>query len=192
VPAPPQAPILGAPCPDTNLGREGRAIVSTVLSPAVLNHSLRAFLLGQAYAHRFGVDFDDEGLYLAALFHDLGLFPGHRAPGQAFQLASSRELKSFLEAHNVPAARIRSLGEAIDFHMQLLPRWSRGNVAGLMQVGAWMDVTMLRRWSVRKEARAVAHAYPREGIDLEFPRRLLGTFTSLGACAGLLLPERFR
>jgi hypothetical protein len=178
--------------PDTTLAREGRAIVSAVLSPAVLNHSLRAFLLGGAYARRFGIDFDDEGLYLAALFHDMGLFPGHRGPGQAFQLASSRELKTFLEAQNVPAARIRPLVDAIDFHMQLLPRWSRGNVAGLMQVGAWMDVTMLRRPAVRREARAIAQAYPREGIDLEFPRALLGTFTSFAACGGLLRPERFR
>ncbi len=178
--------------PDTALAREGRAIVSAVLSPAVLNHSLRAFLLGGAHARRSGIDFDDEGLYLAALFHDLGLFPGHRAAGEAFQLASSRELRVFLESHGVPAARIGALTDAIDFHMQLLPRWSRGNVAGLMQVGAWMDVTMLRRWSVRKEARDIARAYPREGIDLEFPRRLLATFTSLAACGGLLLPERFR
>ena len=95
-------------------------------------------------------------------------------------------------ARDVPAARIGPLVDAIDLHMQLLPRWSRGNVAGLLQVGAWMDVTMLRRWSIREEARAIARVHPRAGLDLEFPRRLLGTLTSFGACAGLLLPERFR
>jgi hypothetical protein len=56
--------------------------VSAVLSPTVLNHSLSAFLLGGAHARRFAIDFDEEGFYLAALFYDLGLFPGHRGRGR--------------------------------------------------------------------------------------------------------------
>ena len=46
--------------------------------------------------------------------------------------------------------------------MQMLPKWQKGPTVGLLQVGAWMDVTGLRQWSVSREAREIAEAYPGE------------------------------
>lgn len=178
--------------PDTRLATEAEKIVRAALSPAFLNHSLRAFHLASAYAARKGVEHDDEGLYLAGLFHDVGFFEPYASGRRAFQLDSSRALRAFLEERRFPPERIAPLVDAIDFHLQLAPRWSKGNVAGLLQIGTWMDVTMLRRWAVREEAREIAAALPREGLDLAFPRLLWRSMRTLPSCMGLLSPARYR
>src|SRR5205085_8666248 len=113
-------------------------------------------------------------------------------PRRPFTLLSSRALRAFLEERGVPRDRISPLEDAIDFHMQMLPRWSKGATAGLLQVGAWMDVTFLRRWAIRAEAREIAAALPRAGFDLAFPVKLLGSIRRPAACLGLLLPGPYR
>ena len=173
--------------PDTKLVSEARAVAEAALDGRLLAHSLRAFSLGRAYAHVRAIDFDEEGLCLAALFHDLGLVPGRRDPRQPFTASSSRQLGDFLRQQDA-AARAPALQDAIDYHMQLLPRWPRGPVAGLLQIGAWMDVTGLRRWTIRKDARAIEAQWPRAGFgQLQFMRQLVGTFTSVAACTGLMI-----
>jgi hypothetical protein len=183
------APSADLELPDSALVREARGIADAALDAMLVAHSCRAFLLGRAYGRARGIDFDEEGLCLAALFHDLGLAPGRRDPRTPFTVAGSRALEAFLRDRG-DAGRATPLVEAIDFHMQLLPRWSKGNVAGLLQIGAWMDVTRLRRWAVPAQAEAIEARWPREGFgQLAFMRRLLGTFTSLSACAGLVAPR---
>lgn len=173
--------------PDTTLVREALPMAREVLSPATLNHSLRAFQLGAAYGARKGRDFDAEALAIAALFHDFGLFAPHRDRRRPFVDASSGALSEFLGAREVPADRSRVMAEAIELHMKMAPPWKAGNVAGLLQVGAWMDITFLRRWAIRSEAREIARALPRIGIDLEFPRNLIGAIGSVSACTGLMV-----
>src|SRR5262245_50372354 len=107
--------------PDTALVLEAEAAVAAILETAVLQHSRRAFLLGRAYAQAKAIDFDEEDLCLAALFHDVGLFV--RPRGMPFPLASSRSLKEFLDARGLDRARVAAMVDAIDFHMQLRPRW---------------------------------------------------------------------
>jgi len=43
------------------------------LTPALLNHSSRAYTWGAAIAALHGITFDRELLYLAAIFHDTGI-----------------------------------------------------------------------------------------------------------------------
>lgn len=178
--------------PDTRLVAEAEQLVSAALEETVLRHSRRAFHLGAAYAEKNAIAFDEEDLALAALFHDVGLAAGHRPANVAFTIAGSRALARFLEEHDVPHARIAPLVDAIDFHMQLLPRWSKGPVAGLLQIGAWMDVTGLRRGAIKERADAIEAAIPAGDFREGFNRRLLRTIDGPSACLGLLLPTAFR
>src|SRR5262249_61599145 len=98
------------------------------------------------------------------------------------------ELARFLEEREVPRERIGPLTDAILFHMQLVPRWSKGNVAGLLQIGAWMDVTGLRRGRIAESARDIEARFPRGAFAKVFRRKLLATMTSPSACLGLLFP----
>jgi hypothetical protein len=170
--------------PDTQLCREGLALARAALPQAIVDHSIRTFLLGRAYAKRRALSFDEEDLALGAIFHDLGLTKRKesRAP---FTRRSSEELREFLGTRGVLDERAQTIAEAIDFHMQLFPRWSRGNVVGLLQVGAWMDLARLRRFGVRREARIIERAYPRGGVDLAFYPLLARTFSGLESVLGL-------
>ena len=174
--------------PDTALVAEARSIIEAAAPPSLVAHSLRACLLGGAYGRARAMDFDEEGLLLAALFHDLGLCDGHVDGGRAFTFVSSDALRGFLAARGAPAARITPLCEAIELHMLLLPRFSAGAVVGLLQVGAWMDVTGLRRRAVPDAARAIAAAHPRGDLAPVFRRRLLRSLGSASACLGLIAP----
>jgi hypothetical protein len=178
--------------PDTPLVREAYALVSRALPAAILAHSVRTFLLAGAYARATSRDHDAEALCLAALFHDLGLARGERA--LPFQVASSRALAAFLEARDCPRQRIAPMADAIDFHLSLLPRWSRGAEVGLLQIGAWMDVYGLRRGRVRDEAARIDAKHPRAGFAGAFHRALLASIVRapLASCIGLLVPGRQR
>jgi hypothetical protein len=176
---------------DTPLVREAHAIVSRALAQPILAHSHRVLLLAQTYARAIERDHDEEGLALAALFHDVGL--AHPEPGAPFQVASSRALSAFLCARGVPRERISPLVDAIDFHLSLLPRWSKGPEVGLLQVGAWMDVYGLRRGTIGRDAVAQIEAeHPRTGFAGAFHRALLGSIVSPAACFGLLFPGPYR
>ncbi|HEY8072624.1 MAG TPA: HD domain-containing protein [Labilithrix sp.] len=177
--------------PDTALVREAQGIVGRALPAPILAHSLRTFRLAEAYARATSRQHDEEGLCLAALFHDLGLALG--APSLPFQVASSRALVHFLEERGVPAERITPLADAIDFHLALLPRWSLGAEVGLLQVGAWMDVYGLRRRRVREEAARIDAEHPRVGFSTAFHRALFASIVRAPlACVGMLAPGPWR
>lgn len=174
----------------TPLAREALAIVTRALPAPILAHSLRTFEKAEAYARATKREHDEEGLYLAALFHDLGL--ARPDPGVPFQVASSRALAELLASHDVPKERVTPLVDAIDFHLSLLPRWSRGPEVGLLQVGAWMDVYGLRRSTIADDAARIDAAHPRVGFARTFHRALLSTLVSPAACFGLLFPGPYR
>lgn len=176
--------------PDTATSREAHRVLTDAAPPELVNHSVRVYLLGKAYGRKKGLRFDDEGLYLASLFHDLGLCPAFKDTSLPFQVNSSRALREFLLKRGFAQERVRALAAAVDFHMQLIPRWSEDNVAGLLQVGAWMDIMRLRRRAIRGEVAAVEQIYPRLNIERKFVRMLLGSVGSVGSCVGWLVPPR--
>ena len=178
--------------PDTSLVREAQALIERAAPQSLLDHSIRSFLFGRAYGRKHGIDVDEEALLLAALFHDLGLCADHRDPHVPFPIVGSRALRAFLAGRGVASERIEPLVDAIDFHLQMRPRWSSGPAAGLLQVGTWMDITGLRRWGMRSDARAIEGVYPRDNIRTRFYGLLFGSFGSVGACVGTLFPGRYR
>jgi hypothetical protein len=59
------------------------SVATEYCSPALLNHSVRAYLWAVAHARQHAIAFDDELLYVSALLHDLGLvreFDNHTLP----------------------------------------------------------------------------------------------------------------
>jgi hypothetical protein len=178
--------------PDTTLCGEAAALVSEILPPPILRHTMRTYRLGAAYGQKRGIDFEAEDLYLAALFHDIGLAPGRTEPRVPFQVVGGRALTGFLDERRFDPGRAARLREAIDYHMQVRPRWSKGPVAGLLQVGAWMDATRLRAWAVPGAVREADRLFPRAGFTTAFVRCLAGTVGDLPSLVGLWFPDRYR
>jgi hypothetical protein len=178
--------------PRSNLARAALAYVEQALSTNYLRHSLRTYGCARAYARKRDLSFDEEGLYVAALFHDLGLFPPFRDRSQPFQVVSSNHMRAFLQTHKVDDERSCRLMTAIDYHMQPLTPWRKGTEAGLLHVGAWADALYYRRWGIRKEASALDAALPRGFFLCEATAQVFKTLGSPAAMLGLWLPDMVR
>ena len=69
--------------PVTPACRAALEVVTAYCSPALLNHSVRAYLWAAGYALERGINFDGELLYVSAMLHDLALvkeFDNHTLP----------------------------------------------------------------------------------------------------------------
>ncbi|MEE4545060.1 HD domain-containing protein [Streptomyces sp. V4-01] len=92
-------------------------VASAYLSPALLNHSLRAYLWAAARGAAEGVAFDAELLYVAALFHDLGLAPAFDSHTVAFEEAGGHVARVFAAGAGWSAERAERLSDLIVRHM---------------------------------------------------------------------------
>lgn len=59
--------------PSTSACATAREVASTYCSPALLNHSVRAYISAAAYGSSQDIPFDPELLYVASMLHDIGL-----------------------------------------------------------------------------------------------------------------------
>lgn len=177
--------------PDSATVAEAASLVREAFDDALWNHTLRTHLLAVGWAERSVLRFDPEQLALACLFHDLGMVAPWRDPSHAFTFAGSRALRGFLQERGWEPRRIEAAMQAIDFHMQLQPRWDLGETAGLLQVAAWMDVTGLRGRHLPEVVKEARRRFDRSGFFLHFNACLLRELASPRRALGLLLPERF-
>ncbi|WP_256976727.1 HD domain-containing protein [Streptomyces sp. CS113] len=99
-------------------------VATAHLSPALLNHSLRAYFWAAARGTADGVRFDPELLYVAALFHDIGLVPVFDSHTVAFEEAGGHVARVFAAGAGWPAERRARLSDVIVRHM-----WPRVDVA---------------------------------------------------------------
>jgi HD domain-containing protein len=103
--------------PDTTASAAALEVASACHSPAFLNHSLRAYLWAAARGVTRGISFDPELLYVAALFHDLGLVPAFDSYAVSFEEAGGHVARVFAAGAGWPAERRERLAEVIIRHM---------------------------------------------------------------------------
>ena len=109
--------------PDTAASAAAFEVASAYQSPALLNHSLRAYVWAAAHGMTRGIGFDPELLYVAALFHDLGLVPAFDSHAVSFEEAGGHVARVFAAGAGWPADRRERLAEVIIRHM-----WPRVDV----------------------------------------------------------------
>jgi hypothetical protein len=110
--------------PDTAASAAALEVASACQSPALLNHCLRAYVWAAAHGMARGIGFDPELLYVAALFHDLGLVPAFDAHAVSFEEAGGHVARVFAAGAGWPAERRERLAEVIIRHM-----WPRLDVS---------------------------------------------------------------
>jgi hypothetical protein len=157
--------IAGIEIPDSRLAAEATDLVREVSTPLLYDHSRRVYLWGALRGANRGLRYDPELLYVAALFHDLGLIDGHRSPDERFEIDGANEARRFLEQHGVPEAGVMTVWEAIALHTTPeVPRYKQPEVA-LVQAGVELDVLGQGFEDVTAEAREeVVAAHPRTGF----------------------------
>ncbi|MFI7011320.1 HD domain-containing protein [Streptomyces sp. NPDC050145] len=160
--------------PDSALAREATELVRDTAGALLYDHSRRVYLFGALRGRHRGLDFDPELLYVAALFHDLGLTQKYATSAQRFEIDGADAARDFLTRHGLPAERTRTAWTAIALHTTPeIPYHMEPEVA-LVTAGVEVDVLGLGFDETTQEQRdAVVAAHPRP----DFKRRILEAFT---------------
>jgi HD superfamily phosphodiesterase len=166
--------IAGVRIPDSVLAREATELVRDAAPPLIFDHSRRVFLWGSLRGRETGLDADPELLYVAAMFHDLGLTERFRRTDQRFEIDGADEARRFLVAHDIAGESAERVWTAIALHTTPeIPLHMAAEIA-LVTRGVELDVLGIGYDAVSDEQRAaVVAAHPRP----DFKERILGAFT---------------
>jgi len=121
-------------------------------SPAYLyNHCERSYGWGRILGVQLGLEPDPELLYVAAMFHDLGLtetFGTVEGRPTCFSLISADEAARGLTESGWDDGRIEQVCEAITLHVNLRVDLHHGPEAHLLNLATALDTTGLRKWKL--------------------------------------------
>ncbi|MDM4140698.1 MULTISPECIES: HD domain-containing protein [Mycobacterium] len=165
--------VAGIDVPDTALAREATEFIRDTEDELLFNHSRRVFFFGALQGLRRGLKPDAELLYVAAMFHDLGLTERYRGSAVRFEVDGADAARDFLTAHGVDRAEADKVWLGIALHTTPgVPEFMAPEVA-LLQAGVEVDVVGVGREQLDPEAlAAVTAAHPRH----EFKQRILAAF----------------
>jgi HD domain len=150
--------------PDSKLAREATELVRDTESALLFNHSTRVYYFGSLAGKRRGLQFDAELLYIAAMFHDMGLTPTHSSKSDGFEVDGANAAQAFLRGHDISQQAIGTVRMAIALHTTPeIPQYMHPVVA-LLTNGVEMDVLGIAYSGFSNADReAIVTAYPRTG-----------------------------
>jgi hypothetical protein len=148
--------------PDSKIAREAAELVRQYETELLFNHSVRVFLFGAMKGIREGLNFDAELLYVASLFHDLGLVDAYHTETKRFEVDSADAARNFLRSHGISDPKADLVWEAIALHTTPgIPQYMRPEIA-LTNAGVLVDVVGIGYDNYTPEQRnEVIAAFPR-------------------------------
>ncbi len=165
--------IAGLAVPDSALAAEATGYVRDRVSELIYHHSRRVYYFAALRGRERGLDFDPELVYVAAMFHDLGLGEPFRRSGRRFEVDGADEARRFLRARDVPEDAVRRVWTAIALHTTPgIPEFMEPEVA-LVTTGVELDVLGIGYDTVAPaDLAAITALHPRPA----FKRRILEAF----------------
>lgn len=160
--------------PDSKLARDVRQFIRDTESDLLFLHSSRVFLWGALKGERMNLKFDAELLYVAAMFHDIGLSAGYHESQRRFEVDGAFAARDFLRAYDIPERDIEKVWNAVALHTTPgIPEHMHPEIF-LVQAGAGMDVAGRGYEEFTTEQRdTVVTAFPRE---TDFNDRMIDAF----------------
>ena len=161
--------ISGVKIPDSKIAREAEELLRQHETELLFNHSVRVFVFGAMNGARRNLRFDPELLYVAALFHDLGLVEAYHTDAKRFEVDGADAARAFLRSHGIPEPKADLVWEAIALHATPgIPQYMRPEIA-LTNAGVIMDVLGIGFDEYTPEQRnQVIAALPRGDFKNEF------------------------
>jgi hypothetical protein len=155
--------------PQTPAASAALTVATRFYTPALLNHCVRSYLWGRAYATAHDMVVDDELSYVSAMLHDIALtdsFDSHRV---SFEQAGGDLAWVFGIAAGWSADRSARATEIIVLHMRDDVPAAVDPESHLLQVATSWDVAGRRPEEFPAETRAeIVGRYPRLGFGREF------------------------
>ncbi len=166
--------IAGIAIPDSALAGDATELVRDTTDELIYNHSRRVFVFGSLQAERMGLQPNPELLYVAALFHDLGLVQLYQNEDQRFELDGAEHARAFLASHGHSTAEADIVWAAIALHTTPEIPYHMAPEIAATTAGVETDVLGLRLDKLTvDEIAAVTAAHPRP----QFKNRILHAFT---------------
>ena len=148
--------------PDSTLGRAITQFIRDTESPLLFNHSSRVYQFGALAGQRRGMAFDAELLYAGAMFHDLGLMPGHQSRDLRFEVDGANAARDFLRSYGIAPRELDLVWTAIALHTTPGIPEHMHPVVALVTAGVEMDVLGLTYHDYTEaERQRVVQAFPR-------------------------------
>jgi hypothetical protein len=154
--------ISGVMIPNSKLAREATELVHDTESTLLFNHSTRVYYFASLAGKRRGLKFDPELLYVAAMFHDMGLTPRYSSESDRFEVDGANAARGFLRQRNISQPEIDTVWTAIALHTTPgIPQYMHPVIA-LLTNGVEMDVLGIAYSEFSDSDRqAIVGAYPR-------------------------------
>ncbi len=131
--------------PDSAVAREAFSMARETCSAALFNHSMRAYF----WAKLLDDDarpYDDEGVFVACMLHDLGLTDQYRLQGsqqQCFTSVGAQMTVELAQRHEWSDARMKLAANAISLHLNVIIGDEHGKEAKMVRAGSGGDVAGL-------------------------------------------------
>lgn len=155
--------IAGIHVLDSPMAKAATELVRDIEDDLLFNHSRRVFFWAALTGERRGLKFDPELLYIATMFHDVGLTMAHSSPDLRFEVDGANAARAFLESYGLAERDIEDVWTGIALHTTPgIPEHMRPVVA-LVTSGVEMDVLGLAYDAFTPEQRhQVCAHHPRE------------------------------
>jgi hypothetical protein len=155
--------IAGVDVPDSAIAQAATSYVCAMQSESMFHHSLRTFLFGALIGNGDRLVFDPGLLYVAAMFHNVGLNSQYYRSPFRYEVDSANAARDFLLQYGVAQIAIKEVWDAIALHTTPgIPEYMSPLVA-LVSAGVQMDVRGARYDDLSVQQRdEVVRAYPRE------------------------------
>lgn len=174
--------ISGVKIPDSQLAREAAELVRSCEGEMLFNHSVRVYVFGAIKGLRQKLKFDPELLYVAALFHDLGLVDHYHTETKRFEVDGADAARDFLRARGIAEPQADLVWEAIALHTTPgIPQYMKPEIA-LTNAGVLVDVVGIGYDEYTPEQRdQVISAFPRGDFK--------NGFLKVQTCSALKKPQ---
>ncbi|WP_194163496.1 HD domain-containing protein [Mycolicibacterium sp. P1-5] len=165
--------IAGIEIPDTTMVRAATEYIRDAEDDLLFDHSRRVFLFGALRGKHLRLQPDLELLYVAAMFHDIGLTERYRTSDLRFEVDGANAARDFLLQHDVDSGDAQKVWLAIALHTTPgVPQFVEPEIA-LVNAGVEVDVVGIGRDELSPEAiDVVTAAHPRP----DFKKRILTAF----------------
>jgi HD superfamily phosphodiesterase len=165
--------VAGIVIPDTALVRDATAFIRGAEDDVLFHHSRRVFLFGALHGRRLGLVPDPQLLYVAAMFHDLGLTARYGTSTQRFELDGADAAREFLLERGVERSDADKVWLGIALHSTPEVPARLDPETALLAAGVKTDVVGVGLEALDPEAvDAVTAAHPRP----DFKNRILAAF----------------
>jgi hypothetical protein len=159
--------------PDSKIANQATELLLEHGSDFIYNHSLRVFLFSSLNAKRKELNHDSELLYVASVFHDLGLVSHYSSADLRFEVDGANGARDFLKGHGIANEKLQLVWDTIALHTTIGIAEHKENEVALMYSGVGLDVMGEGYEHLSSDNREeIVKAFPRN----DFKNKIIPTF----------------